>query len=119
AEAVPRCGDQRRHVDRRRAQRDRRGGQRGARSGGLLMAARRGGVIGRRRENLTAWAFLLPGLIPLVAFLYWPLGHAFGLSFFQWNLLGEPRFVGTLQYERLLTSDTFRQSLYVTAVYTV
>jgi ABC-type sugar transport system permease subunit len=83
------------------------------------MAARRGGVIGRRRENLTAWAFLLPGLIPLVAFLYWPLGHAFGLSFFQWNLLGEPRFVGTLQYERLLTSDTFRQSLDVTAVYPV
>lgn len=83
------------------------------------MAARRGGVIGRRRENLTAWAFLLPGLIPLVAFLYWPLGQSFGLSFFQWNLLGEPRFVGLLQYERLLASDTFRQSLYVTAVYTI
>ncbi|HLU64382.1 MAG TPA: sugar ABC transporter permease [Protaetiibacter sp.] len=83
------------------------------------MATRRGGVIGRRRENLTAWAFLLPGLIPLVAFLYWPLGQSFGLSFFQWNLLGEPRFVGLLQYERLLASDTFRQSLYVTAVYTI
>jgi len=73
----------------------------------------------RLRENTTAWLFVLPGLIPLVAFLYWPLGQAFGLSFFQWNLLGEPRFVGTLQYERLLASTTFHQSLIVTLVYTV
>lgn len=62
---------------------------------------------------------MLPGLIPLVAFLYWPLGQAFGLSFFQWNLLGTPKFVGALQYERLLASPTFHQSLWVTLVYTV
>ncbi|NLP83262.1 sugar ABC transporter permease [Microbacterium sp. CFH 90308] len=72
-----------------------------------------------RRESISAWLFMLPGLIPLVAFLYWPLGQAFGLSFFQWNLLGDPKFVGTLQYERLIASETFHQSLMVTLVYTV
>ncbi|MCP2635449.1 sugar ABC transporter permease [Microbacterium sp. HD4P20] len=72
-----------------------------------------------RREGVSAWLFMLPGLIPLVAFLYWPLGQAFGLSFFQWNLLGDPKFVGTLQYERLIASETFHQSLMVTLVYTV
>ncbi|WP_194410516.1 carbohydrate ABC transporter permease [Microbacterium cremeum] len=72
-----------------------------------------------RREGISAWLFMLPGLIPLVAFLYWPLGQAFGLSFFQWNLLGDPKFVGTLQYERLIASETFHQSLIVTLVYTV
>lgn len=83
------------------------------------MRTRRGGMGIQRREELTAWLFIVPGLIPLVAFLYWPLGQAFGLSFFQWNLLGDPKFVGTLQYQRLLESDTFHQSLIVTAVYTV
>jgi ABC-type sugar transport system permease subunit len=62
---------------------------------------------------------MLPGLIPLVAFLYYPLGQAFGLSFFQWNLLGDPRFVGLKQYERLLTSETFGHSLVVTLVFTL
>jgi ABC-type sugar transport system permease subunit len=83
------------------------------------MGARRRGTSAVRREGLSAWLFMLPGLIPLVAFLYWPLGQAFGLSFFQWNLLGDPKFVGTLQYERLLASETFHQSLVVTLVYTV
>jgi len=83
------------------------------------MATRRGAVSARIRENGTAWLFVLPGLIPLVAFLYWPLGQAFGLSFFQWNILGEPRFVGLLQYERLIGSSTFHQSLLVTLIYTV
>lgn len=83
------------------------------------MAARRRGMSAARREGISAWLFMLPGLIPLVAFLYWPLGQAFGLSFFQWNLLGDPKFVGTLQYERLIASETFHQSLIVTLVYTV
>ena len=83
------------------------------------MTARRRGMSAARRENISAWVFMLPGLIPLVAFLYWPLGQAFGLSFFQWNLLGDPKFVGALQYERLLASTTFHQSLVVTLVYTV
>ena len=83
------------------------------------MAARRRGMSAARREGISAWLFMLPGLIPLVAFLYWPLGQAFGLSFFQWNLLGDPKFVGTLQYERLIASETFHQSLIVTLIYTV
>ena len=83
------------------------------------MAVRRRGMSAVRREGISAWLFMLPGLIPLVAFLYWPLGQAFGLSFFQWNLLGDPKFVGTLQYERLIASETFHQSLIVTLVYTI
>ncbi len=83
------------------------------------MGTRRRGMSAARREGISAWLFMLPGLIPLVAFLYWPLGQAFGLSFFQWNLLGDPKFVGTLQYERLIASETFHQSLIVTLVYTV
>ena len=83
------------------------------------MRRRRSGMSAARRESISAWLFMLPGLIPLVAFLYWPLGQAFGLSFFQWNLLGDPKFVGTLQYERLIASETFHQSLMVTLVYTV
>lgn len=87
------------------------------------MGERRGGMSSglrsRWRENRTAWLFVLPGLIPLVAFLYWPLAQAFGYSFTQWNLLGDPRFVGLLQYERLFASETFHQSLRVTAIYTI
>lgn len=83
------------------------------------MGSRRRGMSAARREGVSAWLFMLPGLIPLVAFLYWPLGQAFGLSFFQWNLLGDPKFVGTLQYERLIASETFHQSLMVTLIYTI
>lgn len=80
----------------------------------------RGGIrlTGRRRENLVAWAFLLPGLIPLVAFLYYPLARAFSFSTSSWNLIGQPRFVGADQYSALIGSDTFRQSLLTTLVFT-
>jgi ABC-type sugar transport system permease subunit len=62
---------------------------------------------------------MLPGLILLVAFLYYPLAQAFGLSAFSWKLLGQPRFVGAAQYEALLASPTFVHSLGVTAMYTI
>jgi ABC-type sugar transport system permease subunit len=62
---------------------------------------------------------MLPGLILLAAFLYYPLAQAFGLSVFSWNLLGKPRFVGAAQYEALLGSSTFIHSLGITLLYTV
>lgn len=83
------------------------------------MTGRRGALSQRRRDTLFAWAFMLPGLALLVAFLYYPLGQSFVLSFFQWNLLGDPTFVGVRQHERLLGSDTFQQSLVTTLIYTV
>ncbi|AJY48095.1 carbohydrate ABC transporter permease [Martelella endophytica] len=66
---------------------------------------------GRRRHRLfnteahTALVFLLPSFLGLLIFLILPIAASLALSFSNWSLLSEPRFVGLSNYIRLLTVD--------------
>jgi multiple sugar transport system permease protein len=50
---------------------------------GSVFAGRKGRV---RREALTAYLFLLPGIIIILVFGLWPVLHAFYVSLHKWNV---------------------------------
>ena len=79
----------------------------------------------RRRSDLrAAGAFLLPGFLGLVAFLILPLFASLLLSFSNWQVIGQTRFVGLANYINLFTRDpifwsVFRVTLLYTAEYLI
>ena len=74
----------------------------------------------RRRSDLgTAAVFLAPSLVGLTLFLIVPLAASLLLSFSNWTVMGEPRFVGLANYIRLATADpVFWKVVGVTLTYT-
>lgn len=71
------------------------------------------------RERLTASLFLAPDVVGLLVFVVLPILAALLISFTNWNALGTPRWVGLVNYQRLLSDPQFWSSLRVTAIYTV
>ncbi len=71
----------------------------------------------KRRLALTGILFILPALIYFSIFAFYPMANAIYLSFHEYDLLSEKRFVGLRQYERLLNSAAFGRSLQTTAIY--
>ena len=74
----------------------------------------------RSREVLLAAALLLPSLLFLGVFTYWPILRALILSFYD-VMLGDPEmfFLGLENYGRLLEDELFWRVLGNTALYTV
>jgi multiple sugar transport system permease protein len=79
----------------------------------------------RRRSDLrAAIPFLLPGFLGLATFLILPLLASLLLSFSNWQVIGETRFVGVANYVNLFTRDpifwgVFGTTLLYTAEYLV
>jgi len=59
----------------------------------------------RNEIALTPWLFLIPALVFFTAYVIVPIGQSFWISFHEWDGLGEKVWVGTDNYERLLTDD--------------
>lgn len=55
--------------------------------------------------------FLLPALVILGAFMFYPIKETFRLSFMRSSGFGEEIYVGWLNYQRIFTSPEFRQGL--------
>jgi multiple sugar transport system permease protein len=73
----------------------------------------------RRRRSLKAYVFVLPYVIPFLAFLLVPAVWSIWLSFHQGGILDEARYVG-LQNWRTISSDTeLTGAIRNTAVYAV
>ena len=77
-----------------------------------------------RRDLPAAVLFLLPGFLGLATFLLLPLFASLALSFSNWQVIGETRFVGLANYANLLTRDpvfwgVVRVTLHYTAEYLV
>ena len=61
-----------------------------------------------RARALSAYLYLLPSLVFLALFTYFPLGLAGGLSLFQWNVqTPEPAFVGLANYRAAFAAPLF------------
>lgn len=72
----------------------------------------------RRREAVTAWIFIAPVVVGVVAFQAYPVIFSAFISLTSWNLLTPPKFIGFGNYKDLLLNDpTFRASLINTTVY--
>lgn len=63
--------------------------------------------------------FILPSLIGTFIFIIIPIFCSFGLSFTEWDLLNDIRFVGLENYKSVLTEPEFFQILINTVVYAV
>jgi multiple sugar transport system permease protein/sn-glycerol 3-phosphate transport system permease protein len=73
----------------------------------------------RLRRDLQAALFILPSLFGVVAFLLLPVVIVAVVSFFDWELLSTPKFVGLKNYRHLLADESMRHSLLVTVYYVV
>lgn len=61
--------------------------------------------------------FILPALIGTFIFIVIPIFCSFALSFTDWDLLNEIKFIGLDNYKAVLTEPVFRQILINTLVY--
>jgi multiple sugar transport system permease protein len=87
---------------------------------GAAAASTRSRRRGFRSEGRAAFWFLLPSLLGFLAFLLLPLLASLALSFTNWQLLSQPKFVGLANYIRLFTVDpSFWHVLRNTVLYTV
>lgn len=67
------------------------------------------------------WAavFLLPNFIGFLIFILFPVLASFGLSFAQWDLLGDISWIGLSNYQELISDKIFIQVLWNTIYFTV
>ncbi|WP_291052814.1 sugar ABC transporter permease [Herbiconiux sp.] len=72
-------------------------------------------VSGRR--SLTAWLFLTPTLLILIAFTVYPMVQALYLSFTDYNLIRAAQWVGLDNYIELLSDDAFWNAFGNTVLY--
>jgi multiple sugar transport system permease protein len=78
----------------------------------------------RRLDRLSSDAraailFLLPFLVPYVVLKLWPIVHGFWISLHNWSSIGgNPTFVGTQNYERILQDALFWRAFGNTVLFT-
>src|SRR3712207_690092 len=72
----------------------------------------------RRREALWALVCVAPALLGFILWHFGPIVASLIIAFMDWNMVGTPRWVGTGNFQQILSSDLlFRQSLKVTSYY--
>jgi multiple sugar transport system permease protein len=82
--------------------------------------ATRGIFNWRTRQMLIAFLFILPALINFTVFRYIPIAASVRASFYQYSLLrGLGNFIGLDHYARMLSDETFWQSLKVTSLFVI
>jgi multiple sugar transport system permease protein len=68
-------------------------------------------------EKLLGYLFILPSLIGFIAFYAVPAIRSVGISFLEWNLLTEAKFVGFENYQTIFADERFWRSLQITFTY--
>ena len=69
--------------------------------------------VGRRQHVLSAYGFLLPGLVVFAALMVWPMLQALRMSLYHWNILpgAVSEFTGAANYTRALHDPVFWRAL--------
>ncbi|MGB0497127.1 MAG: carbohydrate ABC transporter permease [Rubricella sp.] len=65
----------------------------------------------RNQMSLAPWLFLAPGALFFAFYVIFPIFESFQISFYRWDGLGEPRYIGLRNYEELWYDDAFYTSL--------
>ena len=71
----------------------------------------------RPDDTKLALLFILPAVIGLLAFYFWPLLRGIWLSFTSWDLLSPAQFIGLANYERMFQDPVFWNAIQVTLYY--
>lgn len=69
------------------------------------------------QETLMAWLFLLPSLIGFIIFYAIPAVRGLYISFTDWDMLSDPKFIGLENYTNMFGDRQFWRSLQVTVYY--
>lgn len=85
----------------------------------LIPARRRWSLSIRGREAVDCYIFMLPAIIGLALFWIGPMLASFWLSFTEYDMLSDPKWVGAQNYRGLWHDDLFWKSLRVTVTYSV
>lgn len=71
----------------------------------------------RKKFRLLPWMFVLPSLLGIIIFRYYPLFRSLYMGFFDWDIINPPGdFVGLQNYIRMFTSSFFIDSLLNTVI---
>lgn len=70
------------------------------------------------KQDLTAWLFIVPSLILIVLFIFYPMVQAF-ITSFQTGLGNNMRPAGLSNYIRLFSDETFKKALGNTILYLI
>ena len=91
----------------------------GSRNAGADLSLQRSSLPAsvRRREAIVAYALLSPAIILFLVFIAGPLVGAIVLSFYEWDLLTDAKFVGLDNYRKLLTDETALKAVRNTFVF--
>ena len=65
----------------------------------------------QNQQSVTPLLFLAPGLLLFIVYVIWPIFASFRLSFFDYDGLGEARYIGTANYIELWGDRAFTTSL--------
>jgi len=68
---------------------------------------RRWGTSLRRQEIITGWLFVAPVMIGFLVFTAFSMAYSLYISFTDWDILSDPKFVGFQNYKNLFTIDVF------------
>lgn len=68
--------------------------------------------IRRNRQALAPFLFLLPGVLFFLFYVIFPILQSFNLSFYRWDGLGAPAYVGMENYVELLDDRAFEVSMW-------
>jgi len=70
-------------------------------------------------QMIVGYAFVLPDLLGLLIFMVGPMIMAFVISFTDWRLVGDPKFIGLDNYQVMVKDPRFLASLKRTASFTL
>ena len=71
------------------------------------------------RNDLVAYAFMAPYLVLFILFLLLPAIVGVYASFTKWGIIGEPKWVGFRNYDKLINSELFLESLQNTLYFVI
>lgn len=75
---------------------------------------------GKKNWNITPYFYLIPSMLVFAIFLFYPFFKTIYLSLYKTNKMGQAKlFVGLGNYQELLGSASFRNSLKVTLIFVV
>ena len=66
----------------------------------------------RNEIAVTPWLFLAPAILFFVVYVIWPIYQSIAISFYDWDGLGEARYVGVANYVELMDDSAFEVSLW-------
>ena len=65
------------------------------------------GLSLKRQEAMTGWLFVAPVMIGFLVFTAFSMLYSLYISFTNWDILSEPKFIGLQNYKNLFTIDVF------------